>query len=305
MCWHASTCAGSSLPNSVRMLDRRKKSVPIVTECLRCKAPNSIWRSASSASWTISASPMLPTLARRPSVDARGGAPREESVPWRTILLWAASGSSESTSLHDGVGGATALPTSSGSITRFRMPFQARQPQPCLSSQSYKVCPSGTWSPRGSPRQRSAVPAELPNTSRYSTTRTKVPLTMVFFVSLLTQSPSSITSTIEMPPRSPECHIMNMCFQEIMCCLSLGNRLPTMSLIAFESKPNGTMDMNLPIRQTTDMITPNSTPRPWSATMKTAKIPTKMKMSESAKEDICFSKKEHNAMPSVDRWGPV
>mmetsp|Transcript_118766 Transcript_118766/g.296133 ORF Transcript_118766/g.296133 Transcript_118766/m.296133 type:complete len:238 (+) Transcript_118766:881-1594(+) len=136
----------------------------------------------------------------------------------------------------------------------------------------------------------------------------KVPFTIIDLApacsSLSTQSPRSMTNTSEMPPRSPECHIINMCFHVMMCSLSFGRVLATDDLMRFDSVPRGTTEASRPTKHTRKTMGPNAIPAcACFVTTKTAMIPLNMKITVSASEDICFNKKEHNAMLSSDKCG--
>eukprot|EP00443_Scrippsiella_acuminata_P018572 CAMPEP_0115348740 /NCGR_PEP_ID=MMETSP0270-20121206/95559_1 /TAXON_ID=71861 /ORGANISM="Scrippsiella trochoidea, Strain CCMP3099" /LENGTH=248 /DNA_ID=CAMNT_0002770717 /DNA_START=247 /DNA_END=993 /DNA_ORIENTATION=+ len=240
----------------------------------------------SSLIWPITEAPdcVLETTSVNANVDERDRLATEPG--WRST-----SSEPVSASLS-----ALTLPISSGLKTLTRKNFRAFHPKPCLSAFSYNLCPSGTWSPRGSPNHLKHCPAVLPKMSKYNTTTMKVPFTIVAFApacsSLSTQSPSSKTNTKDTPPRSPECHIMNMCFQVMTWSLSLGRLWATVVFMTLDSILRGTTEAIL--------LTPPFTS--FVAT-KTAMMPLNRKITVSMRLEICFSKKEHKAMLSADKCG--
>mmetsp|Transcript_69407 Transcript_69407/g.201113 ORF Transcript_69407/g.201113 Transcript_69407/m.201113 type:complete len:261 (-) Transcript_69407:919-1701(-) len=178
-----------------------------------------------------------------------------------------------------------------------------RQAKPCLSSSEYNMLPSSTSSPNGRPRHRKARPVVLPKTRRYSTTMTNVALTNCCLAASLTHvSLSSLTRTRDTPPRKPEWHIMAKCFQEIMRVFSFGKCRPTRFFTQFDTTPSGMMVNTRATRQMPERSTPSLKPEPRLMQTKTPMTPQKRKISESAKEDICFSRKLVNAMLSCDRY---
>mmetsp|Transcript_61701 Transcript_61701/g.177627 ORF Transcript_61701/g.177627 Transcript_61701/m.177627 type:complete len:297 (+) Transcript_61701:337-1227(+) len=187
-------------------------------------------------------------------------------------------------------------------MMRSRMATIIRHGHPCLSASVYNVALGSTSSPMGSPRHFSMSPVELPKRSKYKTTITKVALSISTLTTGSTHGPNSVTSTKEMPPRRPECHIMTKCFHEIMCSFSFGKRLPTKRLMKLESKPIGRIAKTRATRQKPDKKRPSFNPRPPVVTAKMPMTPENKKISVSANDDICFNKKLAKAMLSLDKW---
>mmetsp|Transcript_69332 Transcript_69332/g.181688 ORF Transcript_69332/g.181688 Transcript_69332/m.181688 type:complete len:261 (-) Transcript_69332:868-1650(-) len=202
------------------------------------------------------------------------------------------------------------LPTRIGPRIFFRFHFMNRQNGPGVSPAWTSIVSGPTWSPNGRPKHLRHAPVVLPKTERYIKIRTKVPLIICSFFpgpsSSVTQSPISMARTSETPPRRPECHIMKMWLGERMLRLSAGSFLPTWYLMAFDTRPSGTIAKKRPTMQQPHMSSPNSAPRDPlcspACTMKTLAMPQKRKIIVSHSEDICFSKKDARDVPSVPRW---
>jgi len=116
-----------------------------------------------------------------------------------------------------------------------------------------------------------------------------------------THSPISRAKTNETPPRRPECHIMKRCAGEIMIFRSAGRRLATTRLMTLDTMPMGTTATKRPTRQ--KPMTHMLRCRPWPprSTTKTPWTPQNMKISVSASEEVCRSRKEAMDMLSADR----
>mmetsp|Transcript_91960 Transcript_91960/g.297578 ORF Transcript_91960/g.297578 Transcript_91960/m.297578 type:complete len:242 (-) Transcript_91960:881-1606(-) len=150
-------------------------------------------------------------------------------------------------------------------------------------------------------RQISVVP---PKTRRKTQMRMTVALRRMSRVSgpssSFTHSSRERVRTSAMPPRSPACHIMIMCFQLSMRRFSRGRCLPTWLLMPLDTRARGNVARPRPRRQKSMSQRPNWQPL---AVEKTAAKPTKRKTDMSAKLAICFRRKEARMEPSMERCG--
>mmetsp|Transcript_76344 Transcript_76344/g.210767 ORF Transcript_76344/g.210767 Transcript_76344/m.210767 type:complete len:203 (+) Transcript_76344:485-1093(+) len=191
-------------------------------------------------------------------------------------------------------------PMSNGASTLRCSFMRSLQARPLLSPMPYSVRSRGTSSPMGSCSQVIMAEVVPPKRRRKAQMRMKVALINACLVSLsTTPGCNSVAIQRETPPRqTPPCHIMTMCFHEMKCRFSAGKRRPTIDLTAFARRPNGntataretrTKSMIQRLRRRSDLLT------------FTAEIPTKMKISMSHKDAICFSMKDASTMPSAER----